>query len=479
MGEPVGFVAAWRAQFPESDPPCMELNSLGNIEQELDKCKTSIRHLEEEVNKERFRMIYLQTLLAKERKSYDGQRWGFKSTPHVNDGELPGERPHAEEAPAEEQQQQQRGSGKTGRCKPHPEGEVDGASPAKQKGGVSPEHQDSEAPDFPLGTGSVAALRSNFERIRRANSHAAGDGRGLSVMGGPEKPFYVNMEYHSERGLVKVNDREVSDKISTLGSQAMQMERKRSLHSRPGDISKAFQRGRSSEGNCSHNGSYDDPEVSPHFLKDGVKKSERHSAECQPYTSVYVGGMMAEGDTRVIHIRDHSVEEDAHLTWPRRSYSPGSFDDVGGGYTPDCSSNENLTSSEEDFSSGLSSHVSPSPTTYQMYREKSRSPSQHSFDSSSPPTHLSQKRLKQQGMVSEASVIGVRKPGQIWPGDGESTTSSRTSHDNSVQGDLGRSARHNTQDRRLRTPFIFQDERQRSLLMGRDDKVLKSTLKAL
>uniref|UniRef100_A0A8C3A4I2 BCR activator of RhoGEF and GTPase n=1 Tax=Cyclopterus lumpus TaxID=8103 RepID=A0A8C3A4I2_CYCLU len=314
MVEPVGFVAAWRAQFPESDPPCMELNSLGNIEQELDKCKTSIRHLEKEVNKERFRMIYLQTLLAKERKSYDGQRWGFKNTRHMNDGELPGgpdgQRPHAEEAPVEEQQLQ-RGPGKTTRCKPHPEGEVDGASPAKQKGGVSPVHQDSEVPDFPLGTGSVAALRSNFERIRRANSHSAGDGRGLSVMGGPEKPFYVNMEYHSERGLVKVNDREVSDKISTLGSQAMQMERKRSLHSLPvnlsaaaGDISKAFQRGRSTEGNCSHNGSYDEAEVSPHFLKDGVMrsaggKSEQQSAECQPYTSVYVGGMMAEGDTRV------------------------------------------------------------------------------------------------------------------------------------------------------------------------------------
>lgn len=457
MVEPVGFVAAWRAQFPESDPPCMELSSLGNIEQELDKCKASIRHLEKEVNKERFRMIYLQTLLAKERKSYDGQRWGFKSPPQMNDGDLPSgpDSQRSDEAPVEEQQQ--RGPGKTARCKPHPEGEVDGASPAKQKGGVSPVRQDSEIPDFPLGTGSVAALRSNFERIRRANSHTAGDGRGLSVMGGQEKPFYVNMEYHHEQGLVRVNDREVSDKISTLGSQAMQMERKRSLHSVPGnlsaatgDISKAVQRGRSTEGNCSYNGSYDDAEVSPHILKDSVIRStggkfERQPVECQPYTSVYVGGMMADGDTRVIHIRDHSIEEDAHLTWPRRSYSPGSFEDVGGGYTPDCSSNENLTSSEEDFSSGQSSHVSPSPTTYQMYREKSRSPSQHSqqsFDSSSPPTPLSQKRLKQQVMVSEASIIGVRKTGQIWPSDGDSTTSSRTSHDNSVQGDLGRSARH-------------------------------------
>ncbi|KAF0033586.1 hypothetical protein F2P81_013652 [Scophthalmus maximus] len=428
----------------------MELNSLGDIEQELDKCKTAIRQLEKEVNKERFRMIYLQTLLAKERKSYDGQRWGFKRMPQALEGDLPSgldsQCLNEDGAPVEEQQQ--RGCVKTARCTPHLEGDVDDASPAKQKGGVSAVRQESEIPDFPVGPGSVAALRSNFERIRRANSHTAGDGRGLSMMGGQEKPFYVNMEYHQERGLVKVNDREVSDKISTLGCQAMQIERKRSLHSLPGnlstatgDISKAVQRGRSTEGNCSYNGSYDEAEVNPHFLKDRStgEKSERQPAECQPYTSVYVGGMMADGDTRVIHIRDHSVEEEAHLTWPRCSYSPGSFEEVGGGYTPDCSSNENLTSSEEDFSSGQSSHVSPSPTTYQMYREKSRSPSQHSqhsFDSSSPPTPLSQKRLKQQVMVSEASIIGVRKTGQVWPSDGESTTSSRTSHDNSVQGDL-------------------------------------------
>ncbi|XP_034548776.1 PH_BCR_vertebrate and RhoGAP_Bcr domain-containing protein [Notolabrus celidotus] len=434
MVEPVGFVEAWKAQFPESDPPSMELKSMGDIEQELDKCKTSIRHLEKEVNKERFRMIYLQTLLAKEKKSYDGQRWGFKRIPKMGDGDLSGG--PTDEAPGEEQQQ--RRTGRSIRCKPHPEGDVD---ITKQKGRISPVRQEPEIPDFPLGTGSVAALRSNFERIRRANTHTAADCRG---MGGLEKPFYVNMEYHHERGLVKVNNREVSDKISTLGCQAMQMER--SPHSLPGnlsaatgDISKTVQRGRSIEGNCSYNGSCDDAEVNPHYMRDNVNraggKSERQPAECQPYTSVYVGGMMADGDTRVIHIKDHSVDEDAHLTWPRRSYSPGSFDDVGGDYTPDCSSNENLTSSEEDFSSGQSSHVSPSPTTYQMYRHKSRSPSQHSqqsFDSSSPPTSLSQNRLKQQVTGSEAAIIGVRKKGQVWPSDGESTTSSRTSHDNSV-----------------------------------------------
>uniref|UniRef100_A0A8C8JAM7 Uncharacterized protein n=1 Tax=Oncorhynchus tshawytscha TaxID=74940 RepID=A0A8C8JAM7_ONCTS len=78
MVEQVGFVEAWKAQFPESDAPSMELKSLGDIEQELEKCKSSIRQLELEENKERFQMIYLQTLLAKERKAYDGQRWGIK-----------------------------------------------------------------------------------------------------------------------------------------------------------------------------------------------------------------------------------------------------------------------------------------------------------------------------------------------------------------------------------------------------------------
>uniref|UniRef100_A0AAV2MSB8 Bcr-Abl oncoprotein oligomerisation domain-containing protein n=1 Tax=Knipowitschia caucasica TaxID=637954 RepID=A0AAV2MSB8_KNICA len=211
MVEPVGFVDAWKAQFPESDPPSMELNSMGEIEQELDKCKSSIKHFEKEVNKERFRMIYLQTLLAKEKKSYDGQ-----------------------------------------------------------------------------------------------------------------------------------------------------------------------------------------------------------------------------SETKVINISDRTIEEDANLTWPRRSYSPGSFEE---GYTPDCSSNENLTSSEEDFSSGQSSHVSPSPTTaYPMYhRDKSRSPSQQSFESSSPPTPLSQKRLKQQVLVVGS---GAHKTAPAWPSDGESTASSRTSHDTSLQGDM-------------------------------------------
>ncbi|XP_028830524.1 breakpoint cluster region protein [Denticeps clupeoides] len=491
MVEPVGFIEAWKAQFPESDPPKMELRSVGGIEQELEKCKASIRRLELEVNKERFRMIYLQTLLAKERKSYDRQRWGFRKAGQAGEGSGDPPQLHAQEQ-GDRGRYQPAGEA---RAKPRPPparksashgdglelqpafevhqpgaaGEADGLSPSKQRGGVSPRRPhpcpapDKDLPSDPslkdkpgMGLG-VAALRSNFERIKRANSHSSADGK---VGQGHEKPFYGNVEFHHDRGPVRVD---VPDKIATLGSQAMQMERKRSLHSLPGNLAtvagelraRPVYRGRSTESTCGYDAEYEDGEPSPRYRANGAKQQAPppppwQPSDFQPYSSVYVGGVTSgEG----VVMRDHGGNvggDEHHLTWPRRSYSPGSFEDVGGGgggYTPDCSSNENLTSSEDDFSSGQSSHVSPSPTAAycRPFREKSRSPSQNSqnsqqsFDSSSPPTPQSQKRHRQQGhvVVSEATIVGVRKTGQIWPPhDGDSTQSSRASHDNSFHGDL-------------------------------------------
>nr|XP_035123118.1 breakpoint cluster region protein-like [Callithrix jacchus] len=84
-----------------------------------------------------------------------------------------------------------------------------------------------------------------------------------------------------------------------------------------------------------------------------------------------------------------------------------------------------LPSREEDFSYGQSSRVSPSPTTYCMFRDKSHSPwqnSQQSSDSSKPspaPTPQCHKRHWHCPVVmSEATIVGVRKAGQIWPNDG-------------------------------------------------------------
>ncbi|XP_023383931.1 breakpoint cluster region protein [Pteropus vampyrus] len=228
----------------------------------------------------------------------------------------------------------------------------------------------------------------------------------------------------------------------------MQMERKKSQHSAGsglGDAPRPSYRGRASENSCGLDGDYEDAELNPRFLKDNLINANGGSRppwpplEYQPYQSIYVGGMMVEGEGKGPLLRSQSTsEQEKRLTWPRRSYSPRSFEDSGGGYTPDCSSNENLTSSEEDFSSGQSSRVSPSPTTYRMFRDKSRSPSQNSqqsFDSSSPPTPQCQKRHRQgQVVVSEATIVGVRKTGQIWPSDGDSL-SARLPQDGTFHGD--------------------------------------------
>uniref|UniRef100_A0A3B3X520 DH domain-containing protein n=1 Tax=Poecilia mexicana TaxID=48701 RepID=A0A3B3X520_9TELE len=189
MVEPLGFVEAWRAQFPESDPPKMDLGSLGHIEQELDKCKSSIRHLEKEVNKERFRMIYLQTLLAKERKSYDGQRWGFKKMPSTNDRDLSSSgsenrRSYTEEAPTDEQKQ--RGSCKTQRNTGHPEEVVDGLCLAKQKERMSPIRRDSEPPDFPLH-GAGLLLSSDPHRSTAGDNFRFSHSESEPCAGGPQQ----------------------------------------------------------------------------------------------------------------------------------------------------------------------------------------------------------------------------------------------------------------------------------------------------
>ncbi|XP_058996585.1 breakpoint cluster region protein [Mustela lutreola] len=435
MVDPVGFAEAWKAQFPDSEPPRMELRSVGDIEQELERCKASIRRMEQEVNQERFRMIYLQTLLAKEKKSYDRQRWGFRRAAQPPDGAaeprasaqrpLPAPADGADPPPAEEPEARPDGEGSPSKARP--------AAARRLGAAVAADREDRGPPT------SVAALRSNFERIRK--------GHGQPGAADAEKPFYVNVEFHHERGLVKVNDKEVSDRISSLGSQAMQMERKKSQHGPGpglGDAPRPSYRGRS-ESNCGLDGDYEDAELNPHFLKDNLINANGGSRppwpplEYQPYQSIYVGGMMVEGEGKGPLLRSQSTsEQEKRLTWPRRSYSPRSFEDSGGGYTPDCSSNENLTSSEEDFSSGQSSRVSPSPTTYRMFRDKSRSPSQNSqqsFDSSSPPTPQCQKRHRQgQVIVSEATIVGVRKTGQIWPSDGDSL-SGRLTQDGTFHGD--------------------------------------------
>ncbi|XP_026538643.1 breakpoint cluster region protein isoform X1 [Notechis scutatus] len=439
MVDPVGFAEAWRAQFNDAEPPAMALRSVGDIEAELERCKASIRRLELEVNKERFRMIYLQTLLAKERKSYDRQRWGFQRGPEADDDRparprppalrklsahsdgsseadtaQPGEEERAKPAADEKPREEGAAAGSPGRARPAPSGSrrrLPAAATSGERDGAALEAGGRERGQGG-GGGGAGLLRSGQDRGRKAPSSPPPsrppDGREAA-----EKPFYVNLEYHRERGLVRVNDRDVSERISALGSQAMQLEARKKL---PGPT-----RGRSADAAYDDGAEYEDAELNARFLKDNLLLdgagrpvwTAASPAAFQPYQSVFVGGSAGASEQP--------------LTWPRRSYSPRGFEDRGGGggYTPDCSSNENLTSSEEDFSSGQSSHVSPSPTACRLSREKSRSPSQHSqqsFDSSgSPPTPQAPKRHRHhpQAAGPEPALGAPRKSAPSWPCDGE------------------------------------------------------------
>ncbi|KAM9329763.1 breakpoint cluster region protein [Gastrophryne carolinensis] len=320
MLEPAGFAEAWRAQFPDAEPPRMELRTVRDMEQELERCRATVRRLERELNRERFRMIYLQTLLAKERRGYDRQRWGFEERdPTAGVPDPRQSTPSREErslGPGREEKSPEERTRGPGRREP-PVGAADLSPVARGPRRL-----------FSLTERDGPEPRS--DQLRRAASHPEGSPRPIQ----PAEP----------------------------------------------------RRGRSSDSSCGWDGDYDEAELNPRFLRNNALP----------------GPSNRWGEP-----------------WPRRSISPQSFEDLGGGYTPDCSSNENLTSSEEELSSGHSGRVSPRG-------HWGRSPP--SPGSASPPTPQAPARQCQL-RVSEAAIVGVRRSGQIWPSCAE------TSRDGGFQGD--------------------------------------------
>ncbi|XP_044540782.1 breakpoint cluster region protein-like, partial [Gracilinanus agilis] len=92
---------------------------------------------------------------------------------------------------------------------------------------------------------------------------------------------------------------------------------------------------------------------------------------------------------------------------------------------------------EGEGEDGSSSHVSPSPTAG---APKSRSPSQNSQQSldssSSPPTPQAQRRPRPgHVVVAEATIVGVRRTGQIWPAGGGAAEDPARAQDAALPGD--------------------------------------------
>jgi len=71
MWEQAEFEKHWRNEFPEGEVPVMNLHSVEDIEVELEKCKTNLKVLQQALSEEKFKVIYLQTTIARKKKRCD------------------------------------------------------------------------------------------------------------------------------------------------------------------------------------------------------------------------------------------------------------------------------------------------------------------------------------------------------------------------------------------------------------------------
>lgn len=64
MWEQEEFAKHWRNEFPDGKVPHMDLNSVDDIESELETSKTNLKRLQKALAEEKFKVIYLQTTMA-------------------------------------------------------------------------------------------------------------------------------------------------------------------------------------------------------------------------------------------------------------------------------------------------------------------------------------------------------------------------------------------------------------------------------
>ncbi|XP_054611001.1 active breakpoint cluster region-related protein isoform X2 [Dunckerocampus dactyliophorus] len=67
MWEQEEFAKHWRNEFPDGEVPHMDLNSVEDIESELEASKANLKRLQKALAEEKFKVIYLQTTMARRR----------------------------------------------------------------------------------------------------------------------------------------------------------------------------------------------------------------------------------------------------------------------------------------------------------------------------------------------------------------------------------------------------------------------------
>ncbi|KAK5859066.1 hypothetical protein PBY51_003158 [Eleginops maclovinus] len=77
MWEQEEFAKHWRNEFPDGKVPTMDLQTVEDIESELEASKANLKRLQKALGEEKFKVIYLQTTMARQ-KSNDPERFEGK-----------------------------------------------------------------------------------------------------------------------------------------------------------------------------------------------------------------------------------------------------------------------------------------------------------------------------------------------------------------------------------------------------------------
>lgn len=68
MWDPQDFERHWQAEFPGEKAPVMRLDSVLDMERELERCKLNLKRLQQVLAEEKFKVSYLQAALAAEKR---------------------------------------------------------------------------------------------------------------------------------------------------------------------------------------------------------------------------------------------------------------------------------------------------------------------------------------------------------------------------------------------------------------------------
>uniref|UniRef100_A0A8C7UL37 Active breakpoint cluster region-related protein n=1 Tax=Oncorhynchus mykiss TaxID=8022 RepID=A0A8C7UL37_ONCMY len=84
MWEQEEFEKHWKREFPHVEAPKMDLISVEDVETELETRKANLKTLQQALSEEKFKVIYLQTTIARQKKSSDMERWEDTTDENLN-----------------------------------------------------------------------------------------------------------------------------------------------------------------------------------------------------------------------------------------------------------------------------------------------------------------------------------------------------------------------------------------------------------